>query len=165
MSTPYLSEIRIFSFNFAPKGWATCNGQILAINQNQAIFALIGTYYGGNGQQNFALPNLQGRMAVHQGSGYVMGQTGGVAEVALTTPQLPAHSHSVTGVSNTANISSPSGQIWAASLDEPYGVSQNVAMNAASVASTGSGDVHSNIAPCLTLNFCIALQGIFPSQN
>jgi microcystin-dependent protein len=94
-----------------------------------------------------------------------MGQAGGVTEVTLTVPQLPAHSHSVSGVSNTASIASPSGETWAASLDEPYGVSPNVTMNAASVASTGGGGAHSNAAPSLTLNFCIALQGIFPSQN
>ncbi len=170
MGTPYLSEVRIFSFNFAPKGWALCNGQLLPINQNQALFALIGTYYGGNGTTNFQLPNLQGRMAVHKGTdsagnSYDIGQTGGVDSVTLTTAEIPAHTHQASAVSNTANLAAPANNSWAASVDEPYGPSPGVAMNAASVSSTGGGQAHTNIAPCLTLNFCIALQGIFPTQN
>ncbi len=165
MGTPFLSEIRIFSFDYPPKGWAACNGQLLAINQNQALFALIGTYYGGNGTTNFALPNLQGAMAVHMGNGYTIGETGGSATVTLTTEQLPAHTHQASGVSNTANEGSPTGNTWAVSVDEPYGPSPGVTMNAAGVTSTGGGQAHNNLAPCLTLNFCIALSGIFPSQN
>jgi microcystin-dependent protein len=172
MGTPYLSEIRIFSFGFAPKGWALCNGQLLPINQNQAIFALIGTFYGGNGTTNFALPNLQGCMGVHMGSDpagnvYALGQKSGEASVTLLTQQIPAHTHQASGVSNTANEGSPTGNTWAASVDEPYGPSPGVGltMNAASVTSTGGGQPHDNVAPCLTLNFCIALSGIFPSRN
>lgn len=165
MGTPYLSEIRIFSFDFAPKGWAFCNGQLLPLNQNQALFALIGTYYGGNGTTNFQLPNLQGRMAVHMGNGFVIGDMGGSAAVTLITDQLPAHTHQTSGVSNTANLAAPTSDTWAASVDQPYASGPNVPMNAASVSSTGGGQPHSNVAPCLTLNYCIALQGIFPSRN
>jgi len=165
MGTPYLSEIRIFSFDFAPRGWAFCNGQILPINQNQALFALIGTFYGGNGTTTFQLPNLQGRVAVHMGNGFAIGDIGGSAAVTLITDQLPAHTHQTSGVSNTANLAAPTNDTWAASVDQPYGSSPGVAMNAASVSSTGGGQPHSNVAPCLTLNYCIALQGIFPSRN
>jgi microcystin-dependent protein len=170
MGTPFLSEIRIFSFGFAPKGWAFCDGQLLPINQDQALFALIGTYYGGNGTSNFALPNLQGSIAVHMGSdpvgnGYVMGQKAGESTVTLTTAEIPVHTHQVSGVSITANQGSPVGNTWAASVNDPYGPSPGVSMNAASVTSTGGGQPHENRAPCLALNFCIALQGIFPSRN
>ncbi len=170
MANPYLSEIRIFSFNYAPKGWAQCNGQVLSINQNQALFALIGTYYGGNGTSDFALPNLQGSMALHMGTDpvgnvYDIGQAAGASSETLTIAQIPAHTHRASGVSNTANEGSPANNTWAASVDEPYGPSPGVPMNAASVTSTGGGQAHSNVAPCLTLNFCIALSGIFPSRS
>jgi len=170
MGTPYLSEIRIYSFNFAPRGWAMCNGQLLAINQNQALFALVGTFYGGNGTTNFQLPNLQGRVALHMGSdssgnSYTIGQQGGEAQITLNSFEVPAHSHEVSGVSNSANQASPVGHTWAASLDEPYAPTPGVSMNPNSVSSTGGSQPHTNMAPFLTLNFCIALQGIFPSRN
>jgi microcystin-dependent protein len=172
MGTPFLSEIRIFSFDFAPKGWALCNGQLLPINQDQALFALMGTFYGGNGTTTFALPNLQGSIAVHMGpdpagNEYVIGQKAGAASVTLTLAEIPGHTHQASGVSNAANEGSPVGNTWAASVDEPYAPSPGVGltMNAASAAPTGGGQPHENRAPCLTLNFCIALQGIFPSRN
>ncbi|MGB6828987.1 MAG: tail fiber protein, partial [Terracidiphilus sp.] len=149
MGTPFLSEVRIFSFNFAPRGWALCNGQVLPINQNQALFSLIGTYYGGNGTTTFQLPNLQGSMAVHMGNDgagnvYELGQKAGEASVTLLITQIPAHKHQASGVSNTANEGSPVGDTWAASVDQPYGPSPGVAMNAASVALTGGGQPHTN---------------------
>lgn len=165
MGTPYLSEIRIVSFNFAPKGWAMCNGQLLPINQNQALFALIGTYYGGNGTSNFQLPNLQGAVPVHMGNGYTIGQTGGQANVTLTTQELPTHTHRASGVSNAANQVSPSGNTWADSVNDPYAPSYGVAMNAGNVAQTGGGQPHNNMSPYLVLNYVIALEGIFPSRN
>jgi microcystin-dependent protein len=169
MSTPFLSEIKIVSFSFAPKGWALCNGQILAINQNQAIFSLIGTFYGGNGIQTFQLPNLQGAMALHMGNGgggsYVIGQTGGEANVTLTSTQLPTHTHQAVGVSNAGNDSSAIGNTWAESQDQPYTFAPNVTMNNATLSSVGGSQPHSNMGPYLVLNFIIALSGIFPSRN
>jgi microcystin-dependent protein len=170
VAEPFLSEIRIVSFDFAPKGWAMCNGQTLPINQNQALFSLLGTTYGGNGETTFQLPNLQGRVALHQGSDpagnpYNLGQEGGQTEETLTVEQLAAHSHPVTGVSNTANEGTPVENTWADSVDQPYGTTPNVAMNAGSVSNAGGGSSHSNVQPYLTLNFIIALQGIYPTQN
>ncbi len=166
MGTPYLSEIRIVSFGFAPKGWALCNGQLLPINQDQALFSLMGTTYGGNGQTNFALPNLQGAMALHMGNGFVIGQAGGSSSVTLVTSQLPAHSHPpAAGVSNAANLVSPVNNTWAKSIDQPYRGTPGAGMNVNNVGQTGGNQPHNNMAPYLVLNFVIALQGIFPSRN
>jgi microcystin-dependent protein len=169
MAEPFLSEIRLVSFNFAPQGWAFCNGQVLAINQNQALFALLGTTYGGNGITTFALPNLQGCAPLHMGSSpggsYVLGQTGGSANVTLVATEMPAHTHQAEGVSTTANSGAPAGGAWANSVSDPYSPSGNAAMNAASVSSMGGSQPHSNQSPYLVLNFVIALQGIFPSRN
>ena len=165
MSEPFLSEIKIASFNFAPKGWALCNGQILPINQNQALFSLLGTTYGGNGQTNFALPNLQGRVPVHMGSGFTLGQVGGETAHTLNLSELPAHNHSVTGSSATASLTSPAGHVWGTVAGGPYAPSLNTAMNPACVTPTGGSQPHDNMSPYLVLNFIIALQGIFPSRN
>lgn len=164
MSSPYLSEIRIFTFNFAPKGWAMCNGQLMAINQNQALFALLGTTYGGNGVTTFALPNLQGRLPVHMGNGFVLGESGGQAAHTLIVPEMPDHTHTTVGSSAPGNAGSPAGDLWAAG-NGAYNPVPNTVMNPGCVSSVGGGSPHENRSPYLTLNFCIALVGIFPSQN
>jgi microcystin-dependent protein len=167
MATPYLSEIRIFSFGFAPKGWALCNGQTLAISQNQALFSLLGTTYGGTGIQTFALPNLQSRIPMHMGNGFALGGSGGEENHTLLTTELPAHSHPANCNSNPGTQASPSGNFWAQDNNgnAPYSSSGGSTLNANAIAPAGSGSPHPNIAPYLTLNFCIALAGIFPSRS
>jgi microcystin-dependent protein len=165
MGTPYLSEIRIVSFNFAPKGWALCNGQTLPIAQNQALFALLGVTYGGNGTTTFQLPNLQARMPIHQGNGFALGNAGGESAHILTTPEMPSHNHPAQGVSTAASSDTATNNTWAMSTANPYSATSNVSMNAAALGTSGSSQPHNNMPPYLTLNFVIALQGIFPSQN
>ncbi len=165
MSTPFLGEIKIFSFSFAPKGWAMCNGQLLPISQNQALFAILGTTYGGDGQTNFALPNLQGRVPVHVGNGVVLGERGGEQAHTLNISELPAHTHAPVGSSSSASSASPAGDLWASLTSGSYSSNPNTAMNPASILSAGGSQPHDNMSPYLALNFCIALQGIFPSQN
>ena len=164
MAEPYLAEIRIFSFNFPPKGWAQCNGQLLPINQNQALFSLLGTNYGGDGRVNFALPNLQGRMPVHVGNGIVLGEVGGETAHTLTSSELPAHTHAAVGSSTPANLGVPTNNLWAAG-NAAYNPTPNTTMNPASILPVGGSQAHENMSPYLVLNFCIALQGIFPSQT
>jgi len=167
MATPYISELKIFSFGFAPKGWALANGQTLPISQNQALFSLLGTTYGGNGQTTFQLPNLQGRVPLHFGNGFSLGQTAGEESHTLLLSEIPAHTHSV-GVSNAAATSaSPSSSTLAVSTAEPYAAfgASLVDLNAATVAPGGGSEPHENRQPFLVLNVCIALQGIFPSRN
>lgn len=165
MSDPYLGEIRVFSFNFAPRGWALCNGQLLPINQNQALFALLGTTYGGNGQTTFALPNLQGRTPIHVGNGFVQGQSGGEQAHTLVSSEMPAHTHPGVGSSAAADQGSPANALWAATGSNAYSASPNATMNPAAVGSVGGNQPHDNMSPYLTLSFCIALQGLFPSRN
>jgi len=165
MSSPYLGEVRVVSFSYAPTGWALCNGQLLYINQNQALFALLGTQYGGDGIQTFALPNFQARMPMHFGNAYIQGQTGGEAAHTLTLNEIPSHSHPAAGVTTNATSASASGETWAASGNHPYAAAANTLMSPSVVASTGGGQSHDNMAPYLTLNFIIALEGIFPSRN
>lgn len=165
MGTPFIGEIKIISWNFAPRGWAFCNGQFLPINQNQALFSLLGTMYGGNGQTTFALPNLQGRMPLHVGAGYVQGQAGGATAHTLTTSELPAHTHNVRCNNNTGTVVSPQNNVWAGSTQNPYSTSFNASMRPESVTNTGGSQPHYNMPPYLVLNFIIALQGVFPSQN
>jgi microcystin-dependent protein len=166
MAEPYLSELRIFSFSFAPKGWAQCNGQLLPINQNQALFALLGTTYGGDGRTTFALPNLQGRVPMHIGTGLIQGQSGGEQVHTLTTAEMPLHNHMAIASANGPNVNTPQNNFWASNTGfRPYGNTINGSMNAAALATGGGSQGHSNIAPCLTLNICIAVQGIFPSRN
>jgi microcystin-dependent protein len=164
---PYLGQIMITSFNFAPKGWALCNGQLLPINQNQALFAILGTTYGGNGQTTFALPNLQGRAPLHVGSGFVLGEAGGEDAHTLTVPEIASHGHGVTGSSSPANVPSPVGAFLAASGNSNFGApgAATGSLAPASVSADGGGQPHENRPPFLVLTFVIALQGIFPSRS
>jgi microcystin-dependent protein len=167
MAEPFLSEIRIMAFNFPPKGWAFCNGQFLPINQNQALFSLLGTTYGGNGQTTFALPNLQGRVPIHEGSGHALGEAAGSSAVTITQQTMPQHIHFMQGTStSTGNLATAGGNLLAATNVTVYGPPQAlVALDPSSVTNVGGSQAHTNQQPYLVLNFCIALQGIFPSQN
>jgi len=173
MAEPFLSEIRIMSFEFAPKGWALCNGQLLPINQNQALFALLGTTFGGDGRVNFALPDLRGRTPIHVGNGHTLGERGGEPAHTLCTLELPVHIHILSGSSANASTVAPANNILAkgaASNGNPinyYSTNRTnlVTMLPGSVSNSGGSQAHLNMQPFLTLNFCIALQGIFPSQN
>jgi microcystin-dependent protein len=167
MAEPFLAEVRIFSFNFAPKGWAMCNGQLMPINQNQALFSLLGTTYGGDGRVNFGLPNLQGNVPIHMGSGHTLGERGGEQAHTLSIAELPAHTHTLNGISANGTAIVPAGNLLAGSTTQLYHAQDaNLsAMSAATVASVGGSQAHLNMQPFLTLNFSIALQGIFPSQN
>jgi len=165
MSEPFLGEIKIISWNFPPKGWAFCNGQLLAINQNQALFSILGTTYGGDGRVTFGLPNLQGRSPVHIGNGIVLGEMGGETSHTLNISELPAHNHVPVGnSSNPASFSSAAGHLWGYNAGT-YAPTANVAMNPQCVQAAGGSQPHENMSPYLVLNFIIALQGIFPSQN
>jgi microcystin-dependent protein len=164
MAEPFLSEIRIMSFNFAPKGWALANGQLLPINQNQALFSLLGTTYGGNGQTNFALPDIRGRVAIHEGSGHTLGENGGSEAVTINMQTLPTHSHAVK-VFNDNATATPAGNFFAAANNTYQPKPQNTTLAANSVTNTGGSQPHTNQQPFTVLSFCIALQGIFPSQN
>jgi microcystin-dependent protein len=163
---PFLSEIRIMSFAFPPKGWALCNGQILPINQNQALFSLLGTTYGGDGVRTFGLPNLQGRVPMHMGGSFTLGQNGGEQSHTLSLSELPQHLHSVAASSTATNgTASPNGN-YLGGGNNVYHTPQNpTPLTAATVANVGGSQPHENMSPYLVLNFCIALQGIFPSRN
>jgi microcystin-dependent protein len=165
MSEPFLGEVKIISWNFPPRGWAFCNGQLLPINQNQALFSILGTTYGGDGRQTFALPNLQGRTAVHVGNGVTLGELGGETTHTLNISELPAHTHAPVGSSATGTLPSAAGNLWGGSSANPYSSTANTSMNPATVQPTGGSQPHENMTPYLVLNFIIALQGIFPSQN
>jgi microcystin-dependent protein len=164
MSEPFLSEIRIMSFNFVPKGWALCNGQLLPINQNQALFALLGTTYGGDGQVNFALPDLRGRVPMHVGSGHTLGERAGQEAHTLIQQEQPAHNHLVGVVNSNANAG-PTGHVLAAANALYQPAPANTQLAPSTISTVGSGQPHPNQQPFLTLLFAIALQGIFPSQN
>jgi len=165
--TWYLGEIRFVAFNFAPEGWALCNGQIFAINQNQALFQLLGTTYGGDGVNNFALPNLQGRVPVHQGDGITIGQSGGQASIVLSLQQMPEHHHSVLGNDSPATSSTPGGNTLASNSGVPmYNAGPpNVKLTVGSTASAGSSAPVPTMPPYLGLNCIIAITGVFPTQN
>lgn len=163
MSTPYLGEIRIFTFNFAPKGWAMCNGALLPINQYQALFSLLGTYYGGDGQTTFALPNLECATPFHRGS-FTQGQSGGEPFHTLTIDEMPAHTHIVTASSAVADQNVTAGTVWA-QAPSAYDSTLGPAMSTIEVPNEGGSQPHENRPPFLVLNFCIALQGIFPPRS
>ncbi|HET6230559.1 MAG TPA: tail fiber protein [Longimicrobiaceae bacterium] len=166
MSEPFLSEIKIVSFNFPPKGWALCNGQLLPINQNQALFALLGTTYGGNGQTNFALPNLRGQVPIHMGNGHALGETAGSTSVTLNIQQLATHMHVLQASTNSASTTSDPTNAVLAPVNGGYGQPASLTtLSPTSVTSVGGSQPHNNMMPYLVLNFIIALQGIFPSQN
>jgi microcystin-dependent protein len=167
MAEPFLSEIRIMSFVFAPKGWALCNGQLLPINQNQALFSLLGTTFGGDGRVNFALPDLRGRTPIHEGSGHTLGERAGEQAHTLSISELPTHTHVLNGSSTNATNTPDNTKVFAKSAPQPvYGGAGNpAAMEAQSVGNAGGAQAHLNMQPFLTLSFCIALQGIFPSQT
>lgn len=171
MAEPFLSEIRIFSFVFAPKGWALCNGQLLPINQNQALFSLLGTTFGGDGRVNFALPDQRGRTPIHVGGGHTLGEKGGEQAHTLSIAEIPEHVHVASGTSALADQPTPGGNLlgtvdvtaFTTNLYGPPG--SLVAMAPATIGNTGGSQAHLNMQPFLTLTFCIALQGIFPSPN
>ena len=167
MAEPFLSEIRIMSFGFPPKGWATCDGQLLPINQNQALFSLLGTTYGGDGRVNFGLPNLQGRVPIHMGSSHTLGERGGEQAHTLSISEIPTHTHTLNGTSNTGSLIIAAGNLLGTTPSQEYQApdANLVAMNPASISNVGGSQAHINMQPFLVLNFSIALQGIFPSQT
>ena len=167
MSTPFLGEVKIMSFSFPPKGWAFCDGQLLPINQNQALFSLLGTTYGGDGRQTFALPNLQSRVPVSTGNGHTLGELGGEQNHTLVLSEMASHNHPANCNNALGTVESPSGAYWAADNNgnAPYSTSGGTTMAAGAISTVGGDQPHNNMAPFLVLNFCIALQGIFPSQN
>ena len=173
MSEPFVAEIRILPFTFAPRGWAQCDGQLMPISQNTALFSLLGTFYGGDGKSTFALPDLRGRVPMFWGSGpglsqRVQAETGGSETVTLTVEQMPAHAHNTNVLTATASSTVPDNNLLAVAADDTYGppgTKRMVAMDPTTVGIAGSGAPHNNLQPFLVFNFCIALQGIFPSRG
>lgn len=168
MAEPFLSEIRIMSFDFAPKGWALANGQLLAINQNQALFSLLGTTFGGDGRVNFALPDLRARAPIHVGGGFTLGQSGGEAAHTLSISELPTHMHPANATSAAPTTNTPTSSLMLSKSSPQYLYSNAgslVAMAPNSIGNAGGSQPHENMQPYLTLSFCVALQGFFPSPN
>ena len=175
MSEPFIAEIRMFGFNFAPMGWAFCNGQILPIQQNTALYSVIGAVYGGDGRTTFGLPNLQGSAPLDMGQGAgltarTVGQKGGAANVTLTAAQMPTHTHAASAASTAGTVQTPAGNVWALAqaARQPqslYGTAAGASMNAQAFSAAGGTSAHNNLMPYLVLNFCIALEGIFPSRG
>ena len=166
MAEPFLSEIRLMSFNFAPRGWAECNGQLLPINQNQALFSLLGTTFGGNGQTTFALPDLRGRTPIHVGGGHTLGERAGEQAHTLSLSEMPAHTHLAQGSStSTGGGASASGRFLGGGNNAYHAPASLTSLDPGTVTNVGGSQAHSNMQPFLTLCFCIALQGIFPSPN
>lgn len=167
MAQPYVGEIRMFAGNFAPAGWMFCDGQLLSISENETLFQLIGTTYGGDGQATFALPDLRSRIPIHFGNGFVLAETGGAEEVTLTVSQIPAHNHLVRAVDELASTIAPSGNMLArtsiANIYSDFG--DSVTMNAQSIGNVGGSQPHSNLMPYLCINYIISLFGIFPSPT
>ncbi|HEV7410127.1 MAG TPA: tail fiber protein [Bradyrhizobium sp.] len=166
MAEPFTSEIRIMSFGYAPRGWAMCNGQLLPINQNQALFSLLGTTFGGDGRLNFALPDLRGQTPIHVGQGHVLGEKGGVQAVTLSIAQIPTHTHLGQGSGTTGNSQTGANNLLGVVAGRLYTDFANVTtLSPSTITSVGGSQAHLNMQPFLTLTFCIALQGIFPSPN
>jgi microcystin-dependent protein len=180
MSSPFLGEIRMFGFNFAPTGWQLCNGQTLPISQYSALFALLGTSYGGNGTSTFQLPNLQGQVPIHQGTGggstYVTGEASGTANVTLLSTQMPQHTHLANAVTSTSgNVKEPagaypatvqiSGETKGGTVNTYSTATPNATMNASAIGTSGGSLPHNNMQPYLVVSFCIAMSGLFPSRN
>ncbi len=165
MAEPFLSEIRLMSFNFPPRGWALCNGQLLPVNQNQALFALLGTTFGGDGRLNFALPNLQGRTPIHVGNGHVAGEQAGEQAHTVTMAEMPTHSHQLMATTANADQAVPTGKFLAAAGNLYAPPSGLTSLHPTTVSTVGGSQAHLNMQPFLTISFCIALQGIFPSPN
>ncbi len=166
MAEPFLAEIRLMSFVFAPKGWALCNGQLLPINQNQALFSLLGTTFGGDGRVNFALPDLRGRTPIHVGSGHTLGERGGEQAHTVSIAELPTHTHVARGSSAaTGGSSDPSGRVLGGANNAYGPAAALTSMSAGTITNSGGSQAHLNMQPFLTLSVCIALQGIFPSPN
>lgn len=172
MSDPYLGEIRVFGFSFAPLNWAFCHGQLVPIAENPALFMVIGTTYGGDGVNTFALPDTRGRIPIHQGQGlglssYVIGQSFGAESVTLTTPQLPSHGHTLLASVSGARTTTPTNNVLGSGEADIYNrdTTATLAASSSAVAMSGGGQPHANIQPILGLNFCICLAGIFPSRN
>ena len=166
MSEPFLAEVKIVGFNFAPRGWALCDGQLLPIAQNQSLFALLGTMYGGDGRTTFALPDLRGRTPVHVGTGHHQGERSGAENVPLSVSEIPVHRHAYRATCSDALSTNPEGTMLAPTAERSYrAAGEHRAMHPNAVANTGGGQGHNNMQPYLALNFVIALQGIFPSRN
>lgn len=167
MAQPYVGEIRMFAGNFAPAGWMFCDGQLLPISENETLFTLIGTTYGGDGQSTFALPDLRGRLPLHQGDGFILAETGGAEEITLTVNQIAAHSHPFLASSDTANQTSPQTTVLATpSVVDLYRVTAaNQALAPTSISPTGGSQPHTNFQPFLCVNFIISLFGLFPPPN
>jgi microcystin-dependent protein len=165
MAEPFMGEIRIFSFNFAPQGWAQCNGQLMPINQNQALFSLLGTTYGGDGRVNFALPDLRARVPIHTGSGHTLGERGGETAHTVTMSEMPQHTHFLSGLSDNGDVPIAAGNLFASAAGL-YGPPNNLtSLLPATVTNVGGSQAHQNMQPYLALTIGIALIGIFPSQN
>lgn len=170
MSEPFLAEIRIVGFNFAPRGWAFCDGQILPINQNQSLYSLLGTNYGGDGRTSFALPDLRSRTPIHRSDGHPLAQKGGAETVTLTAAEIAAHTHTAKASSAAGNNARPTGRVLAAEVppDLAYRdpeAANMTALRSGTVTNAGGGQAHNNMQPYITLAFCIALRGLFPSRN
>lgn len=166
MSEPFLAEIRMVGFNFAPRGWAFCDGQILPINQNQSLYSLLGTTYGGDGRTSFALPDLRSRTPVHRGDSQPLGQKGGEETVTLTAAQIPAHTHAFKASSTDGDQRNAVGSILAgAALYRPHSDTRLTDLKTGSITNAGGGQAHNNMQPYTTVSFTIALQGLFPSRN
>jgi microcystin-dependent protein len=167
MAQPYVGEIRIFAGNFAPAGWMFCEGQLLPISENETLFQLIGTTYGGDGESTFALPDLRGRIPMHQGNGFILAETGGAEEITLTVSQIPAHSHPLLANSGPGTVSAPANSVLAKTTTGFLYILENPTDNmaATSIGSTGGSQPHTNFQPYLCVNFIISLFGIFPSPT
>ena len=169
MAQPYVGEIRMFAGNFAPAGWMFCEGQLLPISENETLFQLIGTTYGGDGESTFALPDLQGRIPIHHGNGFILAETGGAEEITLTQQQIPSHTHPLTGTHRTATQGNPGGNLHArfsqANLFPYIEDTPNVNMAASAIAPVGGSQPHTNFQPYLCINFIISMFGIFPPPN